>query len=106
MKVFWILFPGALFAAAAYFGMFHGFAAWYGPRYIRSDNDIGDLIMISLGVCCLAFMLGGWGDTGCMAACGDAAIPPSIPIRANNEKNRRGGHPPAAVRPFASTATL
>ncbi len=60
MKVFWILFPGALFAAAAYFGMFHGFAAWYGPRYIRSDNDIGDLIMISLGVCCLAFMLGGW----------------------------------------------
>ncbi|PVY66993.1 hypothetical protein C8E08_4422 [Paracidovorax citrulli] len=39
---------------------FHGFAAWYGPRYIRSDNDIGDLIMISLGVCCLAFMLGGW----------------------------------------------
>ncbi len=60
MKVFWILFPGALFAAAEYFGMFHGFAAWYGPRYIRSDNDIGDLIMISLGVCCLAFMLGGW----------------------------------------------
>ncbi|MFD2298927.1 hypothetical protein QRO11_08825 [Paracidovorax citrulli] len=60
MKILWAIFGGSLFAAAAYLGMFHGFAAWYGPRYIRSDNDIGDLIMISLGVCCLAFMLGGW----------------------------------------------
>ncbi len=60
MKILWAIFWGSLFAAAAYFGMFHGFAAWYGPRYIRSDNDIGDLILISLGVCCLAFLLGGW----------------------------------------------
>ncbi|AVS74870.1 hypothetical protein [Paracidovorax cattleyae] len=60
MKILWAILFGSLFAVAAYFGMFHGFAAWYGPRYIRSDNDIGDLILISLGVCCLASMLGGW----------------------------------------------
>ncbi len=60
MKILWAISWGALFAAAAYIGMFQGFSAWYGPRYIRSDNDIGDLVMISLGVCCLAFMLGGW----------------------------------------------
>ena len=60
LKIIMMLLIGLVFAVMAYFGTCHVSAAWYGPRYIRSDNDIGDLIMISLGVCCLAFILGGW----------------------------------------------
>ncbi len=58
-KIIMMLLIGLVFAVIAYFGMFHIFAAWYGPRHIRSDNDIGDLILVSLGVCSLAFILGG-----------------------------------------------
>ncbi len=60
LKIIMMLLGGLVFAVMAYFEMFHVFAAWYGPHYIRSDNDIGDLILVSLGVCSLAFILGGW----------------------------------------------
>ncbi len=41
----------AVFAFVSY-GLVELFASWYGPRYIKSDDDIGQAYMG-----CLAFML-------------------------------------------------
>jgi hypothetical protein len=35
-------------------------AYWYGPRYIKSDADIGDAFMVALCILLLAALVGGF----------------------------------------------
>lgn len=54
--VLFALAGAAPFAALSYL-LVELFASWYGPRYIKSDDDIGDIYMISLvfmAVCLVA----------------------------------------------------
>ncbi|MCW7540471.1 hypothetical protein OOT46_21845 [Aquabacterium sp. A7-Y] len=48
---------GALFAVLSYF-LVELFAQWYGPRYIKSDSDIGNIYMISLGFMLVCLIIG------------------------------------------------
>ena len=56
-RLFFTLMGAALFAIASY-GLVELFALWYGPRYIKSDSDIGDAFMVVLGFM-LACLIGG-----------------------------------------------
>ncbi|SEK54124.1 hypothetical protein SAMN05216359_102140 [Roseateles sp. YR242] len=56
LRVLGLVTGAAVFAIASY-GLVELFASWYGPRYIRSDDDIGQAYMWSLGfmlVCLIA----------------------------------------------------
>ena len=57
-KLFFSLSGAALFAVLSY-GLVELFALWYGPRYIKSDSDIGDAFMWSLGFMLLCLIAGG-----------------------------------------------
>lgn len=41
------------------YGLVELFALWYGPRYIKSDSDIGDAFMVALGFTLVCLMAGG-----------------------------------------------
>jgi hypothetical protein len=41
---------GAVALGAAAYGLLDLFGSWYGPRYIRSDEDIGNVFMVMLAV--------------------------------------------------------
>lgn len=41
---------GAVALGAIAYGLLDLFGSWYGPRYIRSDEDIGTIFMVMLGV--------------------------------------------------------
>lgn len=56
-RLLFTLVGAALFAVASY-GLVELFALWYGPRYIKSDSDIGDAYMAALGFM-LACLVGG-----------------------------------------------
>jgi hypothetical protein len=56
-RLLFTLMGAALFAVASY-GLVELFALWYGPRYIKSDSDIGDAYMVALGFM-LACLIGG-----------------------------------------------
>lgn len=57
---------GAVLFTVIGYGAVELFASWYGPRYIRSDSDIGDAYMIALAFILLSAIAGGvlgfkWG---------------------------------------------
>ncbi|TXD78750.1 hypothetical protein FUT87_20570 [Mitsuaria sp. TWR114] len=50
---------GAVVFALVSYGLVELFASWYGPRYIKSDSDIGDAFMMSLGFMLICLIAGG-----------------------------------------------
>lgn len=56
-RLLFTLLGAVLFALVSY-GLVELFALWYGPRYIKSDSDIGDAFMASLAFM-LAFLVAG-----------------------------------------------
>jgi len=50
---------GALIFALMSYGLVELFALWYGPRYIKSDSDIGDAFMTALGFMLICLIAGG-----------------------------------------------
>ena len=57
-RALFTLLGATVFALAAY-GLVELFAAWYGPRYIRSDSDIGEAFMASLAFIVASLIAGG-----------------------------------------------
>lgn len=57
LKVLGLVIGAAIFVIASY-GLVELFASWYGPRYISSDDDIGQAYMWSL-VVMLVCLIGG-----------------------------------------------
>ena len=57
-RLLFTLVGAALFAVASY-GLVELFALWYGPRYIKSDSDIGDAFMVALGFMLACLVAGG-----------------------------------------------
>ncbi|ANH67023.1 hypothetical protein [Mitsuaria sp. 7] len=50
---------GAVLFALLSYGLVELFALWYGPRYIRSDSDIGDAFMGALAFMLVCMITGG-----------------------------------------------
>ena len=50
---------GAIVFALLSYGLVELFALWYGPRYIKSDSDIGDAFMVALGFMLICLIAGG-----------------------------------------------
>ena len=50
---------GAVVFALVSYGLVELFASWYGPRYIKSDSDIGNAFMVSLGFMLICLIAGG-----------------------------------------------
>lgn len=50
---------GASVSAAASYGLVELYALWYGPRYIKSDSDIGDAFMGALAFMLFCLVAGG-----------------------------------------------
>lgn len=56
-RLLFALIGGALFGFASY-GLVELVSSWYAPRYIRSDSDIGDAFMVSLGFMLMCVIAG------------------------------------------------
>ncbi|WP_431260596.1 hypothetical protein ACQ86G_11050 [Roseateles chitinivorans] len=57
-RAFFTLLGAIVFALVSY-GLVELFALWYGPRYIKSDSDIGDAFMTALGFMAVCLIAGG-----------------------------------------------
>ncbi|ALV08379.1 hypothetical protein DES44_0512 [Roseateles depolymerans] len=57
LSVLGLLIGAAVFGVASY-GLVDLFASWYGPRYIRSDQDIGQAYVWSLGFMLICLIAG------------------------------------------------
>jgi hypothetical protein len=51
---------GATAFALASYGLVELFAAWYGPRFVRSDADIGKAFMTALAFMAACLIAGGY----------------------------------------------
>ncbi|WKB55962.1 hypothetical protein N7L95_28230 (plasmid) [Eleftheria terrae] len=59
MKRFLYTLGCAAGAAVLSYYLVRLFGLWYGPRYIQSDEDIGNVYMASLGFMALCLVVGG-----------------------------------------------
>ena len=59
-KLFFVLGGASLLGVAAYF-LLGIVAAWYGQRYIHSDEDISTIYVVFLGIMGVSVVIGGIG---------------------------------------------